>query len=309
MNGTLETVDGRPALRFERRLAFPVERVWRAVTEPAELAEWFVAPAPWTPAAGETFESYGQSGTITELREPEALAWTWGEESFRFDLRPDGDGCVLVFTHVLTDNILPAQHAAGWECYLDRLAAHLAGAPISEEDAHWQIGETHERYAVKFGLDPSPGRQMIASFPFRMLTLEDGPRLRLERRYAHSAERVWRALTDPSELARWFPSEPPLEVTDSEPFDLLVGTWAGDELRFELRPDGEACVVVFAHTLADRDAAARTAAGWDRCFARLEALFAGVEMDEKTALELWPEAHERYVEAFDAAPSTSAAAS
>src|SRR5215208_1277717 len=309
MNGTLETVDGRPALRFERRLAFPVERVWRAVTEPDELAEWFVAPAPWTPTAGETFESYGQTGTITELREPETLAWTWGEESFRFDLRPDGDGCVLVFTHVLTDTILPAQHAAGWECYLDRLAAHLDGAPISEEDAHWRIGETHERYAAEFGLDPAPGRQMIASFPFRMLTLEDGRRLRLERRYAHSAERVWRALTDPAERARWFPSAAPLEVTLSEPFELLAGTWGGDELRFELRPQGDGCVLVFTHALADPDTAARTAARWDRCFARLEALFAGAEMDEKTSLELWPEVHERYVGAFDAAPSPSSAAS
>ena len=44
----------------------------------------------------------------------------------------------------------------------------------------------------------------MKKFPFRMLTLEDGSRLRLQRRYAHSAERVWRALTDPAELARWF---------------------------------------------------------------------------------------------------------
>ena len=42
-DGTLETIDGRPALRFERRLAHSVERVWRAVTEPAELERWFVA--------------------------------------------------------------------------------------------------------------------------------------------------------------------------------------------------------------------------------------------------------------------------
>ena len=304
MNGTLETIDGRPALRFERRLAFPIQRVWRAVTEPAELAEWFVAPAPWTPAQGETFESYGQTGTITELREPETLAWTWGEESFRFDLRPDGDGCVLVFTHVLTDTILPAQHAAGWECYLDRLAAWLDGAPISEEHAHWRIGETHERYAAEFGLDPSPGRKMIASFPFRMLTLEGGNRLRLKRRFAYPAERVWRALTDPSELAQWFPLDgAPLEVVVSEPPELLVGSWGGDQLRFELRPLGEGCELVFSHTVGDSDTAARNAAGWDRCFARLEALFAGVGMDRETSLEVWPEVHERYVEAFSAAPT------
>lgn len=38
MNGRQHTIDGRPALVFERYLAHPVERVWRAVTEPRELA-------------------------------------------------------------------------------------------------------------------------------------------------------------------------------------------------------------------------------------------------------------------------------
>jgi hypothetical protein len=36
MDGTLETIDGRPAVRFEHRLPHSIERVWRAVSEPAE---------------------------------------------------------------------------------------------------------------------------------------------------------------------------------------------------------------------------------------------------------------------------------
>lgn len=35
-DGTLETIDGRPALRFERTLAHSVERVWRAISDPAD---------------------------------------------------------------------------------------------------------------------------------------------------------------------------------------------------------------------------------------------------------------------------------
>jgi hypothetical protein len=38
IEGTLEQVDGRPALRFTRRLSHPVERVWRAVTTYEDLA-------------------------------------------------------------------------------------------------------------------------------------------------------------------------------------------------------------------------------------------------------------------------------
>lgn len=162
MNGTLQTVDGRPALRFERHLAHPVERVWRAVTDPAELDRWFVATVQWIPAEGETFESHGQSGEITELDPPRTIAWTWGDERFRFELRPDGGACVLVFTHVFGDRSLGAQHAAGWEVYFNRLDVHLAGGFLSEEEAHGAAPELHERYAEAFELDPEVGRRMFA---------------------------------------------------------------------------------------------------------------------------------------------------
>jgi uncharacterized protein YndB with AHSA1/START domain len=302
MNGTLETIDGRPALRFERRLAHPVQRVWRAVTVSAELERWFPGAVGWKPEAGEEFESMGQTGRITELDEPHRIAWTWGEDRFRFELRPDGDGCVLVFTHVFDDRALGAQTAAGWETYLARLDEHLAGRYLSEEQAHDPIAELHERYAERFGLDPAPGRRTIAGMQFRDLTLADGPILRLQRRYDHSIERVWRSLTDPGELRHWFPSDEPIQVSESVPPRLLAGTWYGDALRFELRPDGDGCILVFTHAFADRDTAARTAAGWDRCFARLDAHVAGRPMSEADSLELWPEVHERYAATFGVDP-------
>ena len=146
-SGTQHTVDGRPALRFERRLPHSVERVWRAVTEPAELARWFVADVPWTPVAGEEFEAGGESGRITHLEPPRRIAWTWGVERYAFELSADGDGCVLVFIHVYDPRLGPGwQHAAGWETYFDRLEAHLAGGFLSEADAHAGIDELMERY-------------------------------------------------------------------------------------------------------------------------------------------------------------------
>jgi len=74
MDGTLEIIDGRPALRFERYLAHSVERVWRAVSEPAELERWFPAAADWTPAPGETFEAAGMTGEVTDVDVPRRLA-------------------------------------------------------------------------------------------------------------------------------------------------------------------------------------------------------------------------------------------
>jgi uncharacterized protein YndB with AHSA1/START domain len=153
--GTQQIVDGRPALRFERRLPHSVERVWRAVTEPSELARWFVvAEVPWTPAAGEEFEAGGDTGRIESVEPPHLLAWTWGVERYSFELRPDGDGCVLVFTHVFNPELGPSwQHAAGWETYLVRLDAHLAGGFLSEEDAHAGIDDLIKAYREAFEPD------------------------------------------------------------------------------------------------------------------------------------------------------------
>src|SRR3954447_7973594 len=39
-DGTFETRDGRHVMRYERRLAHPVERVWAALTQPSELRDW-----------------------------------------------------------------------------------------------------------------------------------------------------------------------------------------------------------------------------------------------------------------------------
>ena len=42
MNATLDTVNGQPTpLRFERRLRHAPEKVWKALTDPAELTAWF----------------------------------------------------------------------------------------------------------------------------------------------------------------------------------------------------------------------------------------------------------------------------
>jgi hypothetical protein len=138
------------------------------------------------------------------------------------------------------------------------------------------------------------------------LTLDDrldAATIRLERRYQHSPERVWKAITDPDELQHWFPPNEPLQVTESDPPRLLCGTWYGDALRFELRPDGDGCVLLFSHTFAERAKAARDAAGWDRCFARFDALLAGAPISETDSLAAWPETHERYAERFGVDPT------
>ncbi|WP_182357208.1 SRPBCC domain-containing protein [Tomitella gaofuii] len=160
--GTLTTDDGRPTLRFELDVPYPVERVWRAVSVPAELEQFFPAAAPWTPVTGEEVDLGGPVLTVTEASPPHRLEWTFAGQPQSFALSEQGDGCTLVFTHVIGD--LPAaQTAAGWECYLSRLEPHLAGGHRTEAEAHEHWLQIHDLYAEKFGVDPEPGRAWAAA--------------------------------------------------------------------------------------------------------------------------------------------------
>jgi hypothetical protein len=131
---------------------------------------------------------------------------------------------------------------------------------------------------------------------------DDSATLRLERRYEHPVERVWRAITDPAELRHWFPQQEPLQIIEREEPRLLRGTWYGDELCFELRANGAGCVLVFTHSFDERAKGARDAAGWEHCFARFDALLAGEPVSEADSLGDWTETHERYAERFGLDP-------
>jgi uncharacterized protein YndB with AHSA1/START domain len=158
--GTLEEIDGRPALRFERRLAHPIERVWRAVSTQDELAAWFVAPMEFK-EAGQRFEAMEQKGEVLRFEPPHALEWEWGGERFSFDLEPDGDGTRLTFTHVFRKRDHGADYASGWHFHFDRLEAHLAGGPVKDGEPA-ELVALNDRYAERFGLDREVGRRAIA---------------------------------------------------------------------------------------------------------------------------------------------------
>ncbi|HEX6569604.1 MAG TPA: SRPBCC family protein [Acidimicrobiales bacterium] len=157
-----------------------------------------------------------------------------------------------------------------------------------------------------------------------MLTTADGRSvLRIERRLAHPTAKVWRAVTDPAHLARWFPAPVAFDgdlavgvkvgfdmgdglawdgvVTHCDPPRTVAFTWGDDHLRLDLSPVGPSCRLVLVHTFDDRAGAASFAAGWDRC---LDALGRG--LDGRPA-EIEPpsaELHERFVRQFDLTAAT-----
>src|ERR1700759_2652550 len=119
MDGTLHTVDGRQLLRFERRLRHPVAKVWRAITDPAELSGWFPWQVMIDGRVGGTITFTHPQGlatapdaVITEFEPPRVLGYTWNDAELRWELSEDSDGgCVLVFTHAFAERPPAAKFA------------------------------------------------------------------------------------------------------------------------------------------------------------------------------------------------------
>jgi uncharacterized protein YndB with AHSA1/START domain len=133
-HGTYTTIDGRPAVRFERRLAHPVDAVWRTVTDPGELAHWFPADVTVDLRLGGAMRftfapDVALDGEVVELDPPHRFAFLWGVDLLRFELAPDGDGTHLTMLRVLNQEGEPAaaKVAAGWHLCLDAMERRLSG--------------------------------------------------------------------------------------------------------------------------------------------------------------------------------------
>jgi uncharacterized protein YndB with AHSA1/START domain len=146
----------------------------------------------------------------------------------------------------------------------------------------------------------------------------------------HPPEKVWAALTEPEQLRAWSPctadrnlgsigpatltmidSETsvsmPSMVSQAEPPTLLEYTWGPDALRFELAALDSGTRLTLRHTMKDRDALPKVAAGWHLCFVVAEHLLAGDPIQPIRGMDAlnygWEELQKRYAEKL-AIPST-----
>lgn len=298
-------------LRFERRFAHPPAKVWRALTEPEHLSAWYPFRIEeldlrvggiirYREPDGDPTDLYAE---ITELEPQRCLAFTefdgeTGEHRLRLTLEPEDAGCVLIFEHTFADNPWPEQTFTGWQGCLDVLAATVGRLDLGVLDH-----------------------------------VDDAPVLRFERRLAHSPQRVWRALTDPAELAGWFPvgvdavpeQGAPMRFVTDMPGDLAEGRvlecdppkvyafrWARSVLRFELAAEDDGgCLLRFSHTLSGTDTSgdlpsvARQGPGWEQCLDALAALLDDSDPPQRDGRWFLARA-ETYVEEYGLADGTAA---
>jgi uncharacterized protein YndB with AHSA1/START domain len=177
-DGTIEEVDGRYVLRFERRFAHPVERVWEALTTPERMNEWLgegrfeielreggrMESTPTGPP--ELIEAMVSEGgadpdnlttrdTVLRVEPPLLLEHTFGGDAdsvARWELQRDGDGCRLTLTHTeppAFDDADAPRDLAGWHALLEQLEQALDGKAFTRSLERWQ--GHRDRYAAKLG--------------------------------------------------------------------------------------------------------------------------------------------------------------
>lgn len=141
-DGRLDHDHDNWVINFVRRLPYPIEAVWTAITDPEQRRQWFgptmidgrvggqIDMVPTGPAA--PVAEKRMTGRILVWDPPHVLEHEWKQRPIddgvvRYELARDGAGTVLRFSHRgLGDDdargFLPGTHA-----YFDRLEAHLAG--------------------------------------------------------------------------------------------------------------------------------------------------------------------------------------
>ncbi|HEX6538569.1 MAG TPA: SRPBCC family protein [Candidatus Dormibacteraeota bacterium] len=160
--GTVDALDdGRWRLHFTRTLHHPVERVWRAVTEPGHLAAWFPSTIEGQRRTGARLrfdfpngEAAAFAGEVIAFDPPHAFEFLWGTDLVRIELREFEGGTVLTLLDTLDERGKAARDGAGWHCCLDALETALDG----NADAHhtptaWSA--LHPGYVERFGPEGS----------------------------------------------------------------------------------------------------------------------------------------------------------
>lgn len=140
-------LDGEKAtLRFERDFPQTPEQVWSALTDPAQLQQWYISEFKFDGRPGGTIEAFTMgrfrwTGRILAWEPPHVLEYEWitppqpdlpnGEDSVvRYELSATASGTHLVLTHSRLNRLTALGFAPGTHAFMDRLAAHLAGEAL-----------------------------------------------------------------------------------------------------------------------------------------------------------------------------------
>ena len=126
------------SLVLVKELRHSPERIWRALTDPAELREWAPFDADGNLGIAGTTVKLSTVGTpapmisetlIRRAIAPKVLEFRWGDGELRWELEEFGGGTRLTLWHSIEPRYI-AMGAAGWHICFDVLDQALSGTPI-----------------------------------------------------------------------------------------------------------------------------------------------------------------------------------
>ena len=134
---------------FHRRSKHSAARLWRAITDPDEVAAWMGAPAKIDlRVGGDYFVDFhgngedGLDGIIVRVENERKLGYLWGWSYAEWNIEDGDDGCRYTFLqNGLADRGEDEEGLpAGWHEFFERLDDHLDGVSRSDEEhsARWQ---------------------------------------------------------------------------------------------------------------------------------------------------------------------------
>jgi uncharacterized protein YndB with AHSA1/START domain len=149
-----------------RELRHPPEKVWQALTDPAQLREWAPFDADGSlGTAGSTVKlttvgmpaPFVSRTVVARADAPRLLVYDWGGSQMRWELEASGGGTRLTLWSSI-DRRFISMGAAGWHVCFDVLDHLLGGRPLGRivgSDAlgfdGWQ--RLNAEYAAQFGVE------------------------------------------------------------------------------------------------------------------------------------------------------------
>jgi len=154
-----------------RELRHPPEKVWEALTDPAQLREWapFVTDGSLGTVGTVNLTWVGTNATLaTKVTRAEA-PWLLEYDDTRWELEASGRGTRLTLWHSI-DRRFISMGAAGWHISFDVLDHLLSGNPIGRlvgGDAMQFSGwhRLNAEYAKLFGIEPPKWPPQAAQKP------------------------------------------------------------------------------------------------------------------------------------------------
>jgi uncharacterized protein YndB with AHSA1/START domain len=277
------------SLEIVRKFAAPLDRVWDAWTNPAEMTHWMSPPeADLISAEGEAepggdwrIRMKGHDGTdyiafgAYQIVEPMGRIvfshrWERADGSFSPEtlvtvtLEEVGGETQMTFQQVgFESEEVRDMHVEGWSGCFDILAERL-------------------------------GHQ---SFRLNEVSVEDGeqPSLHMRRLFAHDIATMWAMITEKRHLERWTPFSPDRDLDSVGPFRLTMTdgdspevydeevtaaerpsvveyTWGGDVLTWRLVETESGTELHLRNQVSSPEWLTRVAAGWHLCLQALDDL-------------------------------------